>query len=242
MNTCGQLNKSIGASAVLICLLCLVPRVARAAPIAIDFSLHAQFSNVLMADSFESYATVELSCYVAPTPCATFSGEMLITSSNLQRLTITYDGQGKPLTSFYEYAPGNVLIDAHWTMPDGSTHSGKFTAPVPDVSFVIEEQAFMFGPEICCDREFLFGPGLFDHEFASLLGVDPISLGGSSLFVVDGINPVLDYRQGAYNFGSLQVTANTVPAPGLPAMLSVGVAGLLWRRRATTRAQRNRLG
>lgn len=134
----------------------------------------------------------------------------------------------------YEHAPGGWLgMEFDLLLPDGSIHSGTFSAPLG--AFTI----YADGAGGSGDAAGALGPGVFDRGTAHLLGIKARTLAtpwGAFLYL-DSYDSYPDTDRTARAFGYLDVDAR-VPEPALLLLMATGAVAVVWRLRARARRRR----
>ena len=163
-----------------------------------------------------------------------------VRSGPLLNMTI-WPGDEFPST-LYEYDGGTVSLEATWLV-NGSSRFGNFVAPIPNFTLLVRDEGI--GVDFCggvCvhTQDFLtIGPGLFDADLASYLGVSRYSLPGDMNWYLEIIygSPGDALRTGNFNASRLSIPLQA-PEPGLAMLALLGVAGAALRRRLVRKPSR----
>jgi MYXO-CTERM domain-containing protein len=160
-----------------------------------------------------------------------------------QRFSTTSYSEG----DFRLFDDGLATMNLFAYDPDGNPVEGNFTTRATNVSIFVDEFRECEPDEEaddCQDPPFsgsrgvvliTFGPGRFDPQIATLLGIRPNTLGGDMDIFLDGIDggPNSPRRSGfsSSGYAYLNIFTEEVPEPGLLAMGAIGVVAAAARRR-----------
>jgi hypothetical protein len=149
--------------------------------------------------------------------------------------------------SFQLFLDGLATMNLSVYDPDGNPVEGNFTARATNVSIFVDEFRECEPDEEaddCQDPPFsgsrgvvliTFGPGRFDPQIATLLGIRPNTLGGDMDIFLDGIDggPNSPRRSGfsSSGYAYLNIFTEEVPEPGLLALGLVAAVMTAARRR-----------
>ena len=165
---------------LVVGLFVLGPRPVAASEIRFDSIFHGVITfGVNPAAASDSFLGVLKDGRPFQSPDVSFfRGEFMLTSGPLLDLSVTNDAFGMPVSSVYQYGPGELIVNARWDSNTGPM-SGTFVAPILGLTVNVDEtNCFPFGCNKMGRATALLGPGLFDPLFADALDLDGPSVGG----------------------------------------------------------------